>query len=207
MSLTESHRKRVTQKIQDNHVHGSVTEVRHSQHQNEFEKSVQNWVTVSVGRTGYTRQLAVCLDREELNDAFEATIARLKESIISSACYSSVGYCSVHQGLFSRPLRSQECSYLTQGSYDNRYTIRPFIYQAPESKSVFDMSAAEFKNHVRPRAVELANDRWNKGLSLSTPAGEGYAPNQFFHIYKDKSVQLVEVQEETGEVKFIKQIS
>lgn len=79
--------------------------------------------------------------------------------------------------------------------------------QIPKAKSIFEMSADEFKAHVRPRTIELTNDRWNNGLYLSTPAGNGYNANQFFHIYKDKSTKLVEVNAKTGEVNFIKNIS
>lgn len=71
-------------------------------------------------------------------------------------------------------------------------------------KSVFDMSAEEFKSHVRPRAVELANDHWNKGLSVTAPTEH---PDQFLHIYKNKKVKLAEVNPETGEVKYIEDIS
>lgn len=138
MSLTQSHKRRVMQKIQDSHGHGSVEEVRHAEHDLDF-----------------VREFAVCLDHQVV----EVAIVKLKKTITS------------------------------------------------QSKSVFDMSAAEFKDYVRPRAIELANDRWKKGLSLSLPAGKGYKANQFFHIYKNKSVQLVEVEEKTGAVKFIKQIS
>ncbi len=66
------------------------------------------------------------------------------------------------------------------------------------------MSAEEFKSHVHTQAVELANDRWDKGLSITAPTER---PDQFLHIYKDKKVKLAEVNSENGEVKYIKGIS
>lgn len=206
MSLTESHRKRVTQKIQDSHGHIAVTEVRHNEHDNDFENSAEKWVTISLGHTGYSRQLAVCLDREELNKAFSEAMAYITKTITVNALSPGIRQCLTNN-LIYRESRAMRMQCLVAEDLNSSTYWRKAWGESVRTKSVFEMTATEFKDHVRPRAIELANDRWNKGLSLSVPAGEGYQPNQFFHIYKDKSVQLVEVEEKTGEVKFIKQIS
>jgi hypothetical protein len=74
------------------------------------------------------------------------------------------------------------------------------------SKSVFEMSAGEFNKTVASRANQIVYQRWEKGLPLSVPAGPGNPANYFFHVYKDNSTTLVELDEASGKVNFIKQV-
>jgi hypothetical protein len=101
------------------------------------------------------------------------------------------------------PLAGTIASMLEEAKSKNAANIvSPTIYKNKTkqlSKSVFEVPIEEFDVVVGDRSVQLAQERWDKGLPLSIPAGK--APNEFVHIYKGGSSQLVILDETTGKVK------